>query len=612
MTLQPFTNEQLNYFKFAFVVLNEFPKALRQTFQHMWDNTFGHLPGFQPWDDSIAVRNMFHSTEGGKTKVPTNLSYDEWDCTALFQATIFARSFALPDSSGHHRTLSDLYMKPHKLPPGSFHASVVSPGGNDAETFAMAIDQLRLLRNAFCHSPSSKIDKPTFDQYIQHTKDAIKALGLTSGPVDTAGSLTEADFPIERVRQLEDDIRKELQAENAFLKEDVKDELIGIRSDIAQSNQERQQDVTRAARETKEEIQELKKQWKEETLESRRTAERNIETTNAANQEMNENIVELNRKFDDVLKNKKSATERNEEIHELKKQLELLQEEWKKVETLESKRTAERNIETTTAATQEMNENIAELNRKFDDVLNKRSVNRTARETKEEIQELKKQWKEEALESRRTAERNIETTNAANQEMNENIAELNRKFDDVLKNKRSATERNEGIHELKKQLELLQEEWKKETLESKRTAERNIETATAANQEMNENIAELNRKFDDVLNNKRSGTFVVNLGDCLQAWTKGLYRATTHRVRRSIKIDRYSMPFFFNPSEECIIEPIETDVTRNLTFTKVIKGIEMPFPLWRFFLFNVTKSPCLEKGGNKINSSSNAHRKSCQ
>ncbi|XP_078361361.1 uncharacterized protein LOC144645678 [Oculina patagonica] len=73
------------------------------------------------------------------------------------------------------------------------------------------------------------------------------------------------------------------------------------------------------------------------------------------------------------------------------------------------------------------------------------------------------------------------------------------------------------------------------------------------------------------------GTFVVNLGDCLQAWTKGLYRATTHRVRRSIKKDRYSMPFFFNPNPGCIIEPIETDVTRNLTFTKVVKGIEMPF-----------------------------------
>ncbi|KAJ7365025.1 hypothetical protein OS493_007665 [Desmophyllum pertusum] len=93
---------------------------------------------------------------------------------------------------------------------------------------------------------------------LPDSTDAINALGVTSGPVDTVGSLTEADFPTERVRQLEDDIRKVLQAESAFLKEDVKDELIGIRSDIAQSNQERQEDVDRTARETKEEIHELK------------------------------------------------------------------------------------------------------------------------------------------------------------------------------------------------------------------------------------------------------------------------------------------------------------------------------------------------------------------
>ena len=70
---------------------------------------------------------------------------------------------------------------------------------------------------------------------------------------------------------------------------------------------------------------------------------------------------------------------------------------------------------------------------------------------------------------------------------------------------------------------------------------------------------------------------MVNLGDCLQAWTKGLYRATRHRVRRSVKTDRYSMPLFFDPNPGCIIEAIETDVTRNLTFTKIVKGLAMPF-----------------------------------
>ena len=224
MALQPFQDEQLNYFKFVSIVLNEFPKALRQTFRSMWDNTFGHLPGFQLWDDSIAVRNLFRRKEGGRTKVPTNLSYEEWDCTALFQATIYARSFALPDSAGHHKTLSDLYVKPHKLAHGSFHPSVVSLGGDEAETFALAIDQLRLLRNSLCHSTSSEIAKVTFDQYVQHTKDAFKAIGVKTDPIDVIGGLTESEFPTKEVRKLEQAMKEETRAYVKFLE--------GLGSDI--------------------------------------------------------------------------------------------------------------------------------------------------------------------------------------------------------------------------------------------------------------------------------------------------------------------------------------------------------------------------------------------
>ena len=224
MALQPFQDEQLNYFKFASIVLNEFPKALRQTFRSMWDNTFGHLPGFQSWDDSTAVRNLFLNAEGGRTKVPTNLSYEEWDCTALFQATIYARSFALPDRAGHHQTLSDLYVKPHKLAHGSFHLSVVSPGGNEAETFALAIDQLRLLRNSLCHSTSSEIVKATFDLYVQHAKNAFRALGVKYDPIDVIGGLTESDFPTKEVRKLEQAMKEESRAYIKFLE--------GMSSDI--------------------------------------------------------------------------------------------------------------------------------------------------------------------------------------------------------------------------------------------------------------------------------------------------------------------------------------------------------------------------------------------
>ena len=219
MTLQPFSDEQLNFFKFSSVVLNEFPKALRQTFKTMWDNTYGGRPGFQLWDDSTAVRNLFATTEGGRTKVPIRQSYNEWDCTSLFQATIFPRSFAFSASTGSYSTLSDLYLKPRALPHGSFHACVLSPGGNSAETFALAIDQLRLLRNSLCHSASSEMDRLTFDQCVNYAKDAFQALGLSTAAIDSVGSLTESDFPTNEVRALETRQRDETRAYINFLKE---------------------------------------------------------------------------------------------------------------------------------------------------------------------------------------------------------------------------------------------------------------------------------------------------------------------------------------------------------------------------------------------------------
>ena len=229
MALQPFSDEQLNFFKFASLVLNEFPKALRQTFKTMWDITHGHHPSFQLWDDSTTVRNMFAATEGGKTKVPVLHSYNEWDCTNLFQATIFARSFASPASTGSSTTLSDLYVKPRAVPYGSFHACVVSPGGNMAETFALAIDQLRLLRNSLCHSTSSEMDKATFDQRVNYAKVAFQALGVPTAPIDALGRLTESDFPTNEVRQLERRIKEESREYIKFL-EEMSSDVIEIKA----------------------------------------------------------------------------------------------------------------------------------------------------------------------------------------------------------------------------------------------------------------------------------------------------------------------------------------------------------------------------------------------
>ena len=245
--LQPFSDEQLNFFKFSSLVLNEFPKALRQTFKTMWDNTYGHRPGFQLWDDSTSVRNLFAATEGGKTKVPVLQSYNEWDCTSLFQATIFAWSFALPARTGSFTILSHLYVRPRAVPYGSFHACVVSPSGNMTETFALAIDQLRLLRNSLCHSISSEMDKATFDQRVNYTRDAFQALGVPTASIDALGSLTESDFPTNEVRELEARIRDETRAYIKCL-EDFREGLESLSSDInglKQQDNASKEDITR-------------------------------------------------------------------------------------------------------------------------------------------------------------------------------------------------------------------------------------------------------------------------------------------------------------------------------------------------------------------------------
>ena len=158
-----------------------------------------------------------------------------WDCTNLFQATIFSRSFALSASTRSYTTLSDLYVKPRALPHGSFHACVLSPGGNNAETFALAIDQLRLLRNSLCHSASSEMDKLTFDQRVNYAKDAFQALGLSTAPIDSVGSLTESDFPTNEVRALETRLRDETRAYINFLKEVNSD--VGVIKAILQEQQ---------------------------------------------------------------------------------------------------------------------------------------------------------------------------------------------------------------------------------------------------------------------------------------------------------------------------------------------------------------------------------------
>jgi hypothetical protein len=235
MAVKSFSNEELNFFKFASIVLDEFPQALRQTFITMWDNKIATAPPFQIWDDSVAIRNLLLAKEGGRTEIPTNKSINEWDCTALYKAIVCSITFAVTTGK-HPKTLGQQYLKGKK--PSLFHSSVVSPSGNQDETFTLAVDQLRLLRNHTCHIHKPTISKADFDDYIQLAKDAFIATGFPTVRIDDIGSLGAEDFPTSKVSELNDRIKVELQETNKFLQQEVMEKLSKLEAVIGQTSRD--------------------------------------------------------------------------------------------------------------------------------------------------------------------------------------------------------------------------------------------------------------------------------------------------------------------------------------------------------------------------------------
>ena len=55
----------------------------------------------------------------------------------------------------------------------------------------------------------------------------------------------------------------------------------------------------------------------------------------------------------------------------------------------------------------------------------------------------------------------------------------------------------------------------------------------------------------------KKGLFIVNLGDMLERWTNGLFRSTLHRVICNGENERYSIPFFYEPNFDTLVECLD-------------------------------------------------------
>ena len=60
-----------------------------------------------------------------------------------------------------------------------------------------------------------------------------------------------------------------------------------------------------------------------------------------------------------------------------------------------------------------------------------------------------------------------------------------------------------------------------------------------------------------------AGAFVINTGDMMQVWSNDIYQAAIHRVLAMDRKDRYSIPFFFNPSADTEISPLPSVIAAD-------------------------------------------------
>ncbi|KAK5442570.1 hypothetical protein LTS15_010994 [Exophiala xenobiotica] len=69
-------------------------------------------------------------------------------------------------------------------------------------------------------------------------------------------------------------------------------------------------------------------------------------------------------------------------------------------------------------------------------------------------------------------------------------------------------------------------------------------------------------------------TFVVNIGDALSIWTNNVFLSTLHRASNTTVAERYSVPFFFGPDYDAVMETLPSCIseTRPMIYKPVTQA----------------------------------------
>ena len=70
-----------------------------------------------------------------------------------------------------------------------------------------------------------------------------------------------------------------------------------------------------------------------------------------------------------------------------------------------------------------------------------------------------------------------------------------------------------------------------------------------------------------------AGTLVCNIGDLLARWSNDRFASTLHRVINRSNNARYSIPVFFDPHTDTIVDPINLGVSKqNCKYESIVAG----------------------------------------